>query len=88
MLLFLSTSYATSVIPFPQSVSIHPYGYDHLVIIPVVVTGLVAMLSASVERRLTGAGLLLFMLVVGLVLMSNLLGLTQGLMRALTYFSH
>jgi hypothetical protein len=86
-LLFLATPYLVSVIFFSQSVSVHPYLYDHLLIIPMVVVGLVAMLSASIERRLTGAGLLAFLLAVSAILMSNLVSNAQGLARALRYFT-
>jgi hypothetical protein len=88
LLLFLTTPYVMSLILFPQSASIHPYLYDHLLIIPVVVTGLVAMLSPPVERRLSGAGLLLFLLLVSGILMSNFIGLAQGFTRAMAYFAH
>jgi hypothetical protein len=86
-LLFLATPYVLSVILFPQSVSVHPYLYDHLLVIPLVVTGLMAMLSAPVEQRLTGAGLLMFLLLVGATLMSNLIANAQGLARAIRYFT-
>jgi hypothetical protein len=82
-LLFLITPYVTSVILFPQSVSIHPYLYDHWFILPVVVSGLMAMLSRAVDDRLNGAGLLGFLLFAGAILMANLLGIAQGLARAI-----
>ena len=85
--LFLITPYLMSVILFPQSVSIHPYLYDHWFIIPVVVSGLVAMLSRTVEDRLQGARLLGFLLFTGAVLMANLLGIAQGLARAIAFFT-
>ena len=85
-LLFLTTPYLTSLILFPQSVSVHPYLYDHLLVIPLVVMGLLAMLSAPFGRRLTGAGLLAFLLFVSALLMSNLLAISQGLSQALAYF--
>jgi hypothetical protein len=87
-LLFLTTPYLVSLILFPQSLSVHPYLYDHLFVIPVVVTGLVAMLSAPIERRLTGAVLLAFLLLVGGILMGNLIAMAQGLARAVAYFTH
>ena len=87
-LLFLTTPYVMSVILFPQSVSIHPYMYDHWFIIPVVVSGLMAMLSRAVDDRLNGAGLLGFLLFGGAILMSNLLGIAQGLARAVAFFTH
>ena len=85
--LFLITPYLMSVIFFPQSVSIHPYLYDHWFIVPVVVSGLVAMLSPAVEERLNGAGLLMFLLFTAAILMSNLLGVVQGLARAIAFFT-
>lgn len=86
-LLFLATPYLVSLILFPQSVSVHPYLYDHLLLIPVVVAGLMAMVNAPIERRLSGAGLLLFLLLVGAILMSNLVATAQGLARAVQYFT-
>jgi hypothetical protein len=87
-LLFLTTPYIVSLILFPQSVSIHPYLYDHLLVIPVVVTGLMAMLSAAVERRLKGAVLLAFLLLAGGLLMANLVAIAQGLARAIPILTH
>ncbi len=86
-LLFLTTPYLVSLILFPQSVSVHPYLYDHLLVIPVVVTGLTAMLSRPIERCLTGAGLLAFLLLMGGILMANLIAIAQGLARAIAYFT-
>ena len=85
--LFLITPYLMSVILFPQSVSIHPYLYDHWFIVPVVVSGLVTMLSPAVQDRLRGGGLLVFLLFTGAMLMANLLGIAQGLARAVAFFS-
>jgi hypothetical protein len=87
-LLFLTTPYLISLVFFPQSVSIHPYLYDHLLIIPIVVTGLTAMLSAPVEQRLTGGVFLVFLLFTGGILMANLIAIAQGLARALPSFAH
>jgi len=86
-LLFLITPYLMSLIFFPQSVSIHPYLYDHWFIIPVVVSGLIAMVSGAVVDRLNGAALLLFLLFTSAILMSNLLGIVQGLARAIAFFT-
>ena len=85
--LFLITPYLMSVIFFPQSVSIHPYLYDHWFIIPVVVSGVMAMVSPAVLGRLNGAALLLFLLFTSAILMSNLLGVVQGLARAIAFFT-
>jgi len=84
---FLTTLYFASLILFPQSVSVHPYMYDHLLLIPIVVTGAMAMLTAPVERRLTGAGLLAFLLFAGGIIMANLIAIAQGLARAVAYFT-
>jgi hypothetical protein len=85
--LFLITPYLMSVIFFPQSVSIHPYLYDHWFIIPVVVSGLMAMVSRAVLDRLNGAALLIFLLFTSAVVMANLLGVAQGLARAIAFFT-
>lgn len=79
LLLFLCTPYLVNVILFPQSVSIHPYLYDHFLLIPAIVTGTVAMLTPQVEGRLRGAALLGFLLFCGWILMSNLTGIAQAL---------
>jgi hypothetical protein len=79
LLLFLCTPYLLNVILFPQSVSIHPYLYDHFLLIPAIVTGVVAMLTAQVEGRLRGVALLGFLLFCGWILMSNLVGIAQAL---------
>ncbi len=85
--LFLVTPYLMSLIFFPQSVSIHPYLYDHWLIIPAVVSGMMAMLSPAVDERLNGAALLCFLLFAAAILMSNLLGVTQGMVRAIAFFT-
>jgi hypothetical protein len=85
--LFLGTTYLVSLILFPQSVSVHPYLYDHLFIIPVVVAGLLAMLSVCTSRRLSGGAFLTLLLFLAALLMSNLIGLAQGLARSLAFFT-
>jgi hypothetical protein len=79
MLLFLCVPYLVSAIFLPQAVSIHPYLYDHLLIVPFVVTGVVAMLTPPVRARLHGVGLLVFLLGAAAILMTNLLEIAQGL---------
>jgi hypothetical protein len=81
LLLFLAVPYVVSAIFFPQSVSIHPYLYDHLLIIPAVACGAVAMTSTRVRERLRGPGLLVFLLLSAFVIMSNLVSIAQGLAR-------
>lgn len=79
LLLFLCTPYAISVIAFPQSVSIHPYLYDHLLLVPFVVVGAAAMLDGLLRARLTGAAVLSLLLFMAAVIMSNLIALAQRL---------
>ena len=86
-ILFLMTPYLLSVILFPQSVSVHPYLYDHLFLIPVVVTGILAMLSVAGDARPGSVALLASLLLLGGILMSNLIGIAQGLTRAIAYFT-
>ena len=79
LLLFLTTPYFVSLVLFPQSVSIHPYLYDHMLILPVVVTASAMLLTPEVERRLErGTGLLIFLLAAGALLMANLNGIAQS----------
>jgi hypothetical protein len=85
--LFLASPYLLSLILFPQSVSVHPYLYDHLLLIPLVVTGILAMLSVARDARPGSAALLASLLLLGAVLMSNLIGIAQGLARAIAYFT-
>ena len=77
--MFLLTPYFLSVIFFPQSVSIHPYLYDHLLVIPIVVTGASMMFAEGVRDRLRGPLLLAFILFMAGVIMSNLIGIAQAL---------
>jgi hypothetical protein len=79
LLAFLWTPYLMSLVLFPQSLSIHPYMYDHMLLIPVIVTGVVMLLSPVFEERLSGPRLLAVLLLAGAVIMSNLLGIVQGL---------
>jgi hypothetical protein len=84
--LFLASPYLLSLILFPQSVSVHPYLYDHMFLIPVVVTGVLAMLSVASDARPGSTALLATLLLVAAILMSNLIGIAQGLARAMAYF--
>jgi hypothetical protein len=79
LLLFLTTPYFVSLVLFPQSVSIHPYLYDHLLLIPAVVCGSALLLTPEIERRLRGAGLLVFLLIAGAILMANLNAIAQSI---------
>lgn len=80
-LMFLCAPYLISVVLFPQSVSIHPYLYDHFLLIPIVLTGLMAALTAPVQNGLRGVGLLACLLFAAALIMSNLISIAQGLAR-------
>jgi hypothetical protein len=82
LLLFLCTPYLLSWILFPQSVSIHPYLYDLLLLIPIVVVGLVLLLSEPIRRGLTGPWLLALMLFMSGLIMANLTTLAQMIVVA------
>lgn len=79
--IFLTAPYFFSLVVFPQSVSIHPYLYDHLLLTPVVIMGAWCPLLPAVQKRLRGPTLLVYLLgMVGLI-MSNLIALAQALAR-------
>lgn len=80
--MFLLSPYLWSLALFPQAVSIHPYLYDMLLIVPVALMGATWMLERRVYRSLEGATLLAAVLVAALLLMANFIGIAQGL-RAL-----
>lgn len=82
LLLFLSTPYLMSVVLFPQSVSVHPYLYDHLLVIPLVISGVALMLTDPIRRRLAGAPLLLFLLFAAALIMSNVIAIAQSMKPA------
>jgi hypothetical protein len=76
--MFLVTPYLVSLILFPQSVAIHPYLYDHLLLIPIVVVGAAALLGDGVRERLRGTFLLGVILFMGWVIMSNLIAIARA----------
>jgi hypothetical protein len=75
--------YLISAVLFPQSVSIHPYLSDHLLLIPIVLTGVMSALTEPVQGRPQGVGFLAFLIVMAGLVMSNLISLAQGLVRML-----
>jgi hypothetical protein len=75
--IFLAAPYVFSLVVFPQSVSIHPYLYDHLILGPAIVLGGWCLLSEPIQRYVRGPGLLVFLLAVAGLLMSNLITLAQ-----------
>ena len=77
--LFMITPYLTSLIFFPQAVSIHPYMFDLFLILPVVVASMAFVLMAPIQRRIAGGGLLVFLLIAAALLMANLMALAQFL---------
>jgi hypothetical protein len=82
-LLFLATPYLVSLVFFPESIAVHPYLYDHLLIVPAVVVGAAAMTTDAVRLRLRGAALLGFLLFAAFLIMSNLTAIAQGLAHPL-----
>jgi hypothetical protein len=76
---FFATPYLVSLVFFPQSISIHPYLYDHLLLGPAVIAGAAAMAIAVRPARLHGPALLWFLLVSAATIMSNLIAIAQGL---------
>jgi hypothetical protein len=80
-LVFVTSPYVFSAAIFPQSVSIHPYLYDHLFVQPILILGVAGTLSASFQRRLRGPYLLLALLLVAIVLMSNLVSIAQAVRK-------
>lgn len=77
LLLFLCTPYLCSWILFPQSLSVHAYLYDLLLLIPIAVVGFVLLLSEPIRRRLTGPWLLALGLSMTGLIMTNLIALRQ-----------
>ena len=77
----LAAPYLYSVVLVPQSVSIHPYLYDHLLTTPVILLGVSGMLLPAVQRQLRGGTLLLYALVMAGLVMSNLVALAQAVAR-------
>ncbi|MEO5898079.1 MAG: hypothetical protein ABIS06_20515 [Vicinamibacterales bacterium] len=81
--LFLLVPYGFSVALFPQSVSIHPYMYDTLLILPMVLLGSLGVLAPSVQRRLRGGTTLAGLLLIAILIMANLIAISQGVVRLL-----
>jgi hypothetical protein len=82
-LLFLAAPYFWSVALVPQSVSIHPFLYDHLLLLPVALLGATLLLNRDVQQRLRGPIFLAFLLVMTIAIMANLIGVAQGLRKAM-----
>lgn len=80
LLLFLLAPYLFSLVLFPQSLSVHPYMYDHMLIVPIIVVGIVVMFEWVEDRASDpGAVALGLMLAGGAAIMSNLIGIAQAL---------
>ena len=78
---FFVAPYFFSLAMFPQSVSIHPYLYDGLLLLPVVLIGSTWVLTPSVQTRLRGAPLLAGLLLAAIFIMANLIGVAQEIVR-------
>ena len=77
LFLFLATPYIASVILFPQAVSIHPYMYDQLLVVPAAAVGGAAAMAVA-GATMNGAVRFAALLVMGFVTMSNLVGIAQA----------
>ena len=80
-LLVVTAPYSFTLVFFPQAVSIHPYLYDHLLLVPAVVVGSWSTLLPPVQKRLRGAWLLAFLILMAGVIMANLIGIVQAIAR-------
>src|SRR5262249_10504129 len=80
-LVFLAAPYGFSLVLFPQAVSIHPYLYDHLLIVPAAIVGGFSLLLPAVRDRLRGPAFLAYLVVMIGLVMSNLIRLAQELAR-------
>jgi hypothetical protein len=75
----LFTPYLVSLALFAQAVSIHPYLYDQLLIVPAALAGAFWSLSPMIQRRLEGPGLLAGLLLALILVMANLIGIAQAM---------
>jgi hypothetical protein len=78
-LIWLAAPYGFSLVLLPQAVSIHPYLYDHLLIVPFVILGAWSLLLPAVRERLRGVAFLAYLVVMIGLIMSNLVKLAQEL---------
>ncbi len=76
---FLLIPYLTIAILLPQFTSIHPYTTDQLLVIPATFLISFWFLQKEFWERLTGPTFVAFLLVAGLVLMTNLLAVAQNM---------
>jgi hypothetical protein len=74
-LIWLAAPYGFSLVLLPQAVSIHPYLYDHLLIVPFVILGAWSLLLPAVRERLRGVAFLAYLVVMIGLIMSNLVKL-------------
>jgi len=79
--IFFVAPYFFSLAFFPQAVSIHPYLYDVLLLLPVALIGSTWMLTRCVQDRLRGPSLLAALLLAAMLVMANLIGVAQGMLR-------
>ena len=81
--LFLVAPYLWSLALVPQSVSIHPFLYDHLLFLPAALLGSLLMLTRQVQRRLRGPVFLAYLLMMSTVIMANFIAIAQAMKKAL-----
>jgi hypothetical protein len=82
-LIFLLAPYLFSLALFPQSVSIHPYLYDNLFLLPVVLVGSTWALHRRVQSRLRGGSLLAALLLAAILIMANFIAIAQSVIKVI-----
>jgi len=82
-LVFLLAPYLFSLALFPQSVSIHPYLYDNLFLLPVVLVGSSWALHRRVQSRLRGGSLLAALLLAAILIMANFIAIAQSVIKVI-----
>jgi hypothetical protein len=64
-------------------VSIHPYLYDNLLLLPAVLIGSTWVLSRPVQGRLRGGLLLVALLLAAILIMANFIGIAQSVIKVI-----
>jgi hypothetical protein len=81
---FLAAPYFFSLALFPQSVSIHPYLYDHLLVFPAMLAGMTNCLTPAFQHRIRGPYVLGALLLMAMSIMANLIAIAQAMQKAIT----
>ena len=84
-LAFTFAPYLFSLALFPQSVAIHPYLYDGLIVLPAAIIGATWLLGRHQESALRGTPLLAGLLLAALLIMANPIAIAQGIQRVLPH---